>query len=95
MQMAEFIARTQLVGSPSETVYEDLHAAMEGIGFLRERAWGSKIYELPHGTYCGTSTSAMSVVEKAIENAVKPIWSGCRILLVEVKDITGLLSPKK
>ena len=81
--MAYFFCRIQLRGEPSESTYEQLHAAMTQTGFSRTIVSGSdsKTRKLPHAMYtCESVEGTQSVYDKAL--AVAKLYGTNPIVLV-------------
>jgi hypothetical protein len=65
--MAAFTLRIELLGSPSQQVYDDRHGRMKKGGFLQtitgtNPQGETKAYDLPHATYYGTSDATCAAV---------------------------------
>ena len=57
--MSKYLARVQLMGSPSGDEYQDLHDRMQAKGWSREIKSGKGTkYKLPHATYRKETTAS-------------------------------------
>ena len=77
--MAAYTLRIQLVGNPSQNVYDDLHGRMETGGFLRQVTGVNvdgqqQACALPHGTYYGSSDADATVVGDWASAHAREVW---------------------
>ncbi len=79
--MSNFIVRVELYGTPSEAVYDKLHAAMSQKGFSRTFIDGNKTVQLPTATYAmfNKNDSTTQIVEFA-KQAAATIWVDFAVL---------------
>jgi hypothetical protein len=73
--MADFTIRIELRGDPSYAQYEKLHGLMSGLGFARTvsgvtSSGTPSIFNLPHATYYGPSSSSCSAVRDLVRSRV-------------------------
>lgn len=88
--MANYTLRIQLVGKPSEDVYDDLHARMQKGGFRRtiegvNTAGQAAGFDLPHGTYYGSSDADVARVRDWAKDHAKEAW-GKSVVFVAQTD---------
>jgi hypothetical protein len=87
--MADFTVRVELLGDPSYTQYEKLHALMSGLGFGRTidgvtSANERKTFNLPHATYYGTSASTCASLRDILRSKIRTeIQAGVIIFVAE------------
>jgi len=82
--MSVYIARIEFKGEPPKASYDELHAVMAGMGFLRTMTTNSGNKDLPHATYCNIlSTEAMDAVAKRINVAACSIQRACNVIVIE------------
>ena len=82
--MSNFITRVELYGSPSESVYTNLHAAMIKSGFSRTLEDGGKKYDLPHAMYgLYNSYKATTDVRDIAKTAAISVWKDCAVLVTK------------
>jgi hypothetical protein len=82
--MSVYIARIELKGEPPKAKYDELHAAMAGMCFLRTMATRAGNKELPQATYCNMScTETLDVVAKRINAAACNIQRACNVIVIE------------
>lgn len=77
--MAYYTIRIELIGSPPQNVYEDLHARMERGGFFLTvtgtNPEGESITApLPHATYYGSVEADVSAVRDWARDHAKEAW---------------------
>jgi hypothetical protein len=77
--MPNFTLRIQLVGNPSQEVYESLHARMKQGGFLQTVTGTSqqgqpKTVSLPHATYYGQTTADCVAVRDWAASHAAEVW---------------------
>jgi hypothetical protein len=84
--MSLLFARVELLGSPSEEVYEKLHAQMESLNWYRQ----IKEKNLPHATYQATFTADapdLMQVAKGIKATIEQqIWAKSLVLVIRAAD---------
>ncbi len=84
--MSQLFARVELLGSPSEEVYEKLHAEMERLNWYRKINGKA----LPHATYQATFTSdAPDLMElaKTLKAMIEQkIWTKSLVLVIRSAD---------
>lgn len=86
--MAQYMARVELFGANSED-YEKLHARMDAMGIEREVEYeGNVTYEMPTGTYFGSSSLHVEAVRDKIRGFANPLSpdKDAAIFVVQVKD---------
>ncbi len=75
--MALFIVRIELHGA-SYGDYENLHKAMQNVGFSRQISNGGRNYQLPTAEYCVNESRnvsfVLSVAQKAANSTGKTSW---------------------
>lgn len=82
--MRVYIARIELKGEPPKARYDELHAAMAGMGFLRTMKTNGGIKDMPHATYCNIeSNEPLDVVAKRVNVAACAIQRGCNVIVIE------------
>jgi hypothetical protein len=77
--MAAYTLRIELLGSPSQDVYKDLHARMERGGFLQTvtgttSAGKTVTSALPHATYYGSVNATVGAVREWSQPHAKEAW---------------------
>jgi hypothetical protein len=77
--MAAYTLRIELLGSPSQQVYDELHARMKKGGFLQtitgtNPQGETKAYDLPHATYYGTSDATCAAVRDWPKSHATEAW---------------------
>ncbi|MBL3524159.1 type V toxin-antitoxin system endoribonuclease antitoxin GhoS [Serratia plymuthica] len=73
--MADYVARVELFDADGEN-YETLHEKMKSLGFKREVTYSDgSVYNLPIGTYHGSSNSTSEALRDAIGNIGSPLSS--------------------
>lgn len=89
--MAFFVVRVELPGSPSEKTYEILHDAMARAGFARTIAYGGKppVYQLPHAMYSKTAASTVNVIRDEAASAAKTTGLDPMILAIEAASVAS------
>jgi len=81
--MAQVIIRIELKGSPSGTVYQDLHALMERKGWKRTIVGAKGETPLPSAMYQGQYNDPVGDLSTALHDHVVPsVWSGGSAVLV-------------
>lgn len=86
--MAEYMARVELFRADGED-YADLHEKMESLGLKRTvRFDDGKTYDMPIGTYFGTSSLSTSVLRDRVKSISDPLTSrqSASIFLCRVQD---------
>lgn len=84
--MSQLFARVELLGRPSEEVYNRLHAQMESLCWYRQIDGKN----LPHATYQATSFAEspdlMSIAESLKATIEKSIWTKSLVLVIRSAD---------
>lgn len=88
--MPYYTIRIQLVGNPSETVYEDLHARMQRGGFLRtvtgvDNQGRQTTSPLPHGTYYGSSDADSGRVRDWAKEHAQAAWGASIVFVAQTE----------
>jgi len=82
--MSIYIARIELKGEPPKASYDELSAAMAGMGFVKTMRTNAGNKELPHATYCNASSNeSLDVVAKRINTAACSIQRACNVIVIE------------
>lgn len=88
--MSDFTLRVELLGTPSQEIYANLHARMKAGGFLQtvsgtNNAGQSLTTDLPHATYYGTVNSTAAAVRDWAQAQAKDAW-GKSVVFVAQTD---------
>ena len=86
--MANYMVRVELFKANGED-YSDLHEKMEAIGLKRTVVFDDgKTYDMPIGTYFGTSNLSTSVLRDRVKSISDPLSSrqSASIFLCRVQD---------
>ena len=86
--MSYFTLRIELVGSPSQEVYKDLHARMQVGGFYQTvtgtNASGQSVTaSMPHATYYGSVNATAAAVRDWAQAHAKEAWGKSIIFVAE------------
>lgn len=89
--MAQIFIRVELLGTPSKTDYDNLHALMEANKWYRAIvgiSGGQNVtVSLPHAMYQGISNSVALDVANAVEAIiVKQVWTKAIVLVMVATD---------
>jgi len=76
--MANFTIRVELAGEPSEEIYDKLHSAMKGLGFVRtvdgvDSNNEPNNFDLPTGLYFGNSANSAIDTREAVRKVAGAI----------------------
>ena len=83
--MANFTIRVQLMGDPSSDEYDQLHNEMSSLGFRRTVKGASRVVNLPHGLYYGSSDRSASVVRDTVAAAAKRVQPKVKVFVAETE----------
>lgn len=92
--MQRYAIRVELNGTPSGSIYEQLHAALAAANATRTiRADDGRWYHLPHATYFGTSDMGAMDVRDLIVGIVQSVWWDCDVIVFRYDDAAWRLTP--
>lgn len=84
--MSQLFARVELLGTPTESVYEKLHATMENLHWYRQ----INNVALPHATYQAINgadaPNLMSIADELKGIIERTVWTKCLVLVVRSAD---------
>ena len=89
--MAAYTLRIELLGSPSQDVYKNLHARMAAEGFLQTvtgvNSNGTSVTcNLPHATYFGSSGATATQVRDWSQAQAKAVWGSNTVFVAETSS---------
>lgn len=95
--MPYYLARVELRGTPSGIDYDNLHNAMQQVGFLRIITISGKDWHLPAAEYACSDNRVLSAeyMRDELSKVVKSVYNDFLLLVSRTEDVSGILVPVK